>query len=96
VIVRWTRRARKDVDRLADFVAAYDSVRADEIEHELSQAPRRLLQFPRRGSRLSEFEPREVREFRVGRYLLRYELAGDDIFVLRFFHGRENRYEGQG
>lgn len=91
MIVRWSRRAREDVDRLADFAAAYDPVLANEIEDELSQAPRRLLHFPRRGSRLSEFHPREVREFRVGRYLMRYELAGDRIFVLRFFHGRENR-----
>ena len=90
--IRWASEAREDVDRLADFVAAYDPIRADGIEQELSQAPKRLLQFPRRGSRLSEFGPREVREFRVGDYLLRYELAGKDIFVLRFFHGREDRF----
>jgi plasmid stabilization system protein ParE len=80
------------VDRLVDFMAAHDPILADEIEQELSQAPKRLLDFPRRGSRLSEFESREVREFRVGSYLLRYELAGTDIFVLRFFHAREDRF----
>jgi plasmid stabilization system protein ParE len=92
VIIRWSRLARADVDRLADFVASYDLGRADEVEHRLNQAPKKLLQFPRRGSRLSDFDPREVREFRVGDYLLRYELTGSDIFVLRFFHGRENRF----
>jgi hypothetical protein len=34
----------------------------------------------------------EVREFRIENYLLRYELRGSDIFVLRFFHSRENRF----
>lgn len=72
-------------------MAAHDQILAGEIEQQLSQAPRSLLDFPRRGSRLSEFDPREVREFRVGGYLLRYELAGGDIFVLRFFHPREDR-----
>jgi plasmid stabilization system protein ParE len=91
VTIRWSSEARDDVDRLADFVAAYDPVLAGEIEQELSQAPKRLLQFPRRGPRLSEFDPREVREDRVGRYLLRYELAGTDLIVLRFFHAREDR-----
>lgn len=91
MIVRWSRRARADVDRLADFAAAYSLDLADEIERKLSQAPKDLLKFPRRGSRLTEFGPREVREFRTGGYLLRYELAGDEIFVLRFFHARENR-----
>jgi plasmid stabilization system protein ParE len=92
VSIRWSPEGRDDVDRLADFVAGYDPVRAGEIEQELSQAPKRLLQFPRRGSRLSEFDPREVREYRVGSYLLRYELACGDIVVLRFFHSREDRF----
>ena len=90
--IRWSSEAREDVDRLADFVAAYDPARANEIEQELNQAPKRLLQFPRRGPRLSDFVPREVREYRVGRYLLRYELAGTEIIVLRFFHAREGRF----
>jgi plasmid stabilization system protein ParE len=91
VSIRWSSEARDDVDRLADFVAAYDPVRADEIEQQLNQAPKKLLQFRRRGSRLIEFDPQEVREFRVGNYLLRYELVGTDIVVLRFFHAREDR-----
>ena len=90
--IRWSSEARDDVDRLADFVAAYDPLRAADIEQELSQAPKSLLDFPRRGARLSEFDPREVREYRVRSYLLRYELTGADIVVLRFFHSREDRF----
>ena len=89
--IRWAAAALDDVDRLADFAAGYDLALADAIEQELSQAPKRLLQFPRRGSRLSEFNPREIRELRVGKYLMRYELVARDISVLRIFHGRENR-----
>lgn len=90
--IKWSSEARDDVDRLVDFIAAHDPILADEIEQELEQSPNRLLAFPRRGSRLSEFDPREVREFRVNRYLLRYELAATNILVLRFFHVRENRF----
>jgi plasmid stabilization system protein ParE len=79
------------VDRLADFVASYDPLFANAVERELTQAPKKLLEFHRLGTRLSEFDPREVRELRVGRYLLRYELVGPEIRVLRFFHGREDR-----
>jgi plasmid stabilization system protein ParE len=89
---RWSAEARDDVDRLADFIAAHDPVRASDIELELSQAPKSLLQFPRRGPRLSEFDSREVREYRVGSCLLRYELAGGDIIVLRCFHAKEDRF----
>jgi plasmid stabilization system protein ParE len=92
VKIRWARGALEDVDRLAEFIAAYDPARADAVERQLSETPKSLLQFPRRGSRLTEFSPREVREFRVGDYLLRYELADTDIYVLRFFHAREDRF----
>lgn len=89
--IRWTLEALGDVERLGDFIARHDPAAADKLEAELVAAPNALLAFPRRGRPLTEFRPREVREFAVGRYLLRYEMAGDQLFVLRFFHGRENR-----
>jgi len=88
----WSRAAWADVDRLHAFLAERDIDAADAVFDRLANAPTALLVFPRRGSRLSEFDPREIREFRVGGYLMRYELAGADIFVLRFFHAREDRF----
>jgi plasmid stabilization system protein ParE len=88
----WSSAGWADVDRLHAFLAEHDVDAADAIFDKLANAPTALLDFPRRGPRLSQFDPREVREFRVGGYLLRYELAGTDIFVLRFFHAREDRF----
>ena len=87
----WSSVAWVDVDRLHAFLAEHDIDAADAVFDRLANAPTALLNFPRRGPRLSEFDPREVREFRVGKYLLRYELAGTEIIVLRFFHAREDR-----
>lgn len=89
--IRWTQLALADVERLADFIARHDPAFANAIERKLIEAPLALRTFPRRGARLPEFSPREVREFRVDRYLLRYELADTDVFVLRIFHAREDR-----
>jgi plasmid stabilization system protein ParE len=89
--IRWSAEAIKDVDRLVDFLDSYDPALADDIEEELRIAPKGLLHFPRRGSRLRRYQPREVREYRVRRYVLRYELKGSDIHILRIFHGREDR-----
>ena len=88
----WSSVAWTDVDRLHAFLAEHDLDAADAVFDRLANAPEALLEFPRRGPRLSEFDPREVREFRVASYLLRYELVGTDIFVLRFFHAREDRF----
>jgi plasmid stabilization system protein ParE len=87
----WSAAAWADVDRLHAFLADHDLDAADAVFDRLANAPAALLSFPRRGPRVGEFEPREVRELRVGNYLLRYEVRGDDIYVLRFFHAREDR-----
>jgi plasmid stabilization system protein ParE len=88
----WSSAGWADLDRLHAFLAEHDPDAADAVFDRLAEAPAALLDFPRRGSRLSEFDPREVREFRVGRHLLRYELRGADVVVLRFFHAREDRF----
>lgn len=72
-------------------MAVHDPALANEIEHRLEQAPKSLIQFPRRGPRLAMFDRREIREYRFDRYVLRYEVADSDIIVLRFFHAREDR-----
>ena len=90
--ILWSSAAWADVDRLHAFLAGHDLDAADAAADKLANAPAALLSFPRRGSPLSDFAPREVREYRVGNYLLRYEVAGAEIFVLRFFHAREDRF----
>lgn len=88
----WSTEARSDAGRLYAFLAQHDLDAADATFDRLIEAPERLLDFPRLGSRLSEFDPREVREFRAGAYLLRYEVGEEAIHVLRFFHAREDRF----
>ena len=57
----------------------------------LTAAPTNLLDNPRIGERLDEFEPREVRRLLVGHYEMRYELQESNIYILRIWHTRENR-----
>lgn len=87
----WSPEAWADIDRLHAFLAEHDLDAADTVFDRLANSPTNLLTFPRLGPRISEFDPREIREYRVGNYLLRYEVAGTDIVVLRFFHAREDR-----
>ncbi|RVH20388.1 type II toxin-antitoxin system RelE/ParE family toxin, partial [Sinorhizobium meliloti] len=53
--------------------------------------PARLLEQPRIGERLEEFDPREVRRILVGHYEIRYEIRQSTIYVLRLWHTREDR-----
>lgn len=90
--ISWSEAARADLDRLHDFLAHYSLDVADAAIESLAKAPRGLLDFPRRGSRLSEFGTQEVREIRVGAYVLRYEIRMGEIRVARVFHAREDRF----
>lgn len=50
----------------------------------------RLVEQPRIGERLDEFEAREVRRILVGKYEMRYEIRETTIYILRLWHTRED------
>lgn len=89
--LKWTSRALSDLARLNEFLAPVNRAAAARAVRSLAKAPARLLEHPRIGEKLAEFEPREVRRILVGRYEMRYEIVGDMIYVLRLWHTRENR-----
>jgi len=89
--VKWTSKALSDLTRLYDFLAPVNKRVAARIVQALAGAPTRLLQHPRIGVRLEEFDPREVRRILVGDYELRYEIQTSTIYVLRLWHAREDR-----
>ncbi|HVV93667.1 MAG TPA: type II toxin-antitoxin system RelE/ParE family toxin [Hyphomicrobiales bacterium] len=87
----WSDLALADLDRLYAFLAAVNPGAADRIVQALAVAPRRLLDYPRLGERLEQFEAREVRRIFVGNYEMRYEIVGETITILRIWHARERR-----
>jgi len=89
--LRWTSRALADLARLYDFLAAVNPSAAAKVVRSLISAPAKLLEHPRLGGKLSEFDHREVRRFLVDHYEMRYEIKEDTIYLLRIWHTREHR-----
>lgn len=89
--VHWTRKALDDLARLYEFLAPVNPSAAAKTVQALSRAPDRLIERPRLGEKLEEFAPREVRRVLVGKYEVRYELIGHEIYILRIWHTREHR-----
>lgn len=89
--LRWSSKAVADLARLHDFLAPVNPRAAARVVQALTAAPSRLLEHPRIGEKLEEFEPREVRRILAGNYEMRYELRGATIYVLRIWHTREDR-----
>jgi len=91
VRLKWTSKALSDLARLYEFLAPVNKSAAARTVRSLTAAPRRLLDQPRIGERLDEFEPREVRRILVHQYEIRYEIQKSTIYVLRLWHTREGR-----
>jgi len=89
--LKWTGKALSDLARLYEFLAPANSSVAARTVRSLAAAPERLLERPRIGERMGEFDPREVRRVQVGRYELRYEIRESTLYVLRLWHTREDR-----
>ncbi len=89
--LKWTSKALSDLARLYEFLAAVNKLTAVHTVQSLAAAPSRLLEQPRIGEKLEEFEPREVRRILAGHYEVRYEIREPIIYVLRLWHTREDR-----
>jgi plasmid stabilization system protein ParE len=87
----WTDKGLSDLTRLHEFLSPVNPRAAAKVVQSLAKAPTRLLEFPRIGEKLQQFEPREVRRLLIGRYEVRYEIQGDALYVLRIWHTREDR-----
>ena len=89
--LRWTSKGLSDLARLYDFLALVNRRAATQVVRSLIAAAARLREFPRIGSKLDQYAPREVRRIIVGNYEMRYEIRDAVIYVLRIWHTRENR-----
>ncbi|EGE56946.1 putative plasmid stabilization protein [Rhizobium etli CNPAF512] len=89
--IKWTSKAVSDIARLYDFLSPIERRAAARTVQALAAAPARLIEQPRLGERLEEFDPQEVRRILVGRYEMRYEIQQSTIYVLRLWHTREDR-----
>ena len=89
--IKWTNKALSDLARLYDFLALVNKEAAAGTVQSLTMAPHKLIEYPRLGEKLEEFDPREVRRIIVGHYELRYEIRTSTIFILRLWHTKESR-----
>jgi len=91
MILRWATSAERDLARLHAFLATINPRAAAQVVRQLIAGAEQLIQYPQLGVKLEEFLPRDVRRMIIGDYELRYELTDEAIYILRLWHGREDR-----
>ena len=89
--VKWTSKAVGDLVRLHHFLEPVNRRAAAGVLQSLAAVATRLLDKPRIGEQLEQYQPREVRRVLVGSYEMRYEVQASSIFILRVWHTREDR-----
>ena len=80
----------RDLERLREFIADHSPDAAQKIARRLHDAILRLKNNPQIGRPVPDF-PGEMRELIFGKYVVRYEIRKDILYILRIWHGRENR-----
>jgi plasmid stabilization system protein ParE len=87
--VVWREPARADVVRIILHIGAENPIAARRVARELLLAGDSLEIFPRRGRPGRVPGTREL--VAVTPYILVYEVDGDDVTILRVWHGAQNR-----
>lgn len=86
----FSRSAIHDLVRLREFIAQHSPNAAQRISERLRGAILELVHHPQIGRPVPDL-PGEICEFIFGKYVVRYEVRTDRLFVLRIWHAKEDR-----
>lgn len=84
ITVVWTDVAIDNLQAIANYIEQFNPRAARDLANALVAAGNSLLTFSRRDRSVSDAEMREL--VTVCHYILRYEINGDEVVVLRFLH----------
>ena len=85
--VIWSPVARRDLEAIADYIAADSPARAAVFVDRLIDAAGRLGTFPQSGRLIPEIADPHSREIFVGSYRVMYHLERDAVIIVSIVHG---------
>jgi addiction module RelE/StbE family toxin len=86
--VRWTERAKEDLQRVYDFIARDSSRAAEVLADRIITASERLASFPESGRIVPEFPMLGYREAIVSGYRVLYRIESNTVWIAAVVHGR--------
>lgn len=86
----FSKAAVDDLVRLRDFIAQHSPETAQRVAQRLRGAIQRLVDTPQIGRPVANMLG-EVRELIFGKYVVRYEVRQRYLYILRVWHGKEDR-----
>ena len=86
----FSRAAVLDLVRLREFIAKHNPDAAKRVSRRLRGAIKGLVNNPQIGRPVPDL-PGEIRELIFGKYVVRYEVRTNSLYVLRLWHAKEDR-----
>lgn len=86
----FSRAAVHDLVRLRDFIAQHSPEAAQRVAQRLGGAIQGMMDTPQMGRPVADM-PGEIRELIFGKYVVRYEVRQQSLYILRIWHGKEDR-----
>jgi toxin ParE1/3/4 len=86
----FSRAAVQDLVRLREFIAKHNPEAAKRVSQRLRGAINGLVNNPQIGRPVADL-PGEIRDLIFGKYVVRYEVRTNSLYVLRIWHGKEDR-----
>ena len=88
----WSSTARHDLIRLREFIEPHNPNAARRSSEKIRKATKLILDNPAIGTRIEGREDHEFfTAFGQGGYILRYQIIGQKIVILKIWHTREDR-----
>lgn len=85
--VSWTEKATTDLLSIWEYVARQSPVYADIVSEKLLESPNRLIEHPRSGAIVPEYERDDLREICVYSFRVIYRIVDSEIHILGVIHG---------
>ena len=91
--VRYSREAVNDLRRLREFIEVKNPRAAKKAASTLLKGIAQLKNFPLLGTKVDRApNPEAVRDLVIGNYLARYLVHETELYVLRIWHQKEDRF----
>lgn len=85
----FTHSSQRDLVRLRDFIAENNSQAARQISRRLVTSINRLANQPEMGNDVEELPG--TQDLITGDYVVRYVVLEENLYILRIWHGKEDR-----
>ena len=86
----FSKAAVNDLVRLREFIAQHNPEAARRVAQRLRGAIQGLVDTPQIGRPVADMAG-DIRELIFGKYVVRYEVRQHSLFILRIWHGKEDR-----